>query len=90
MSYFTAVKSVRIAIFFSAVLLLLTTRNSALGWYRTPKPRYIFVDLGANGADSFEAFLQNPGAKFSYDYPRPTWARHEDAGQYIYRNNEYG
>lgn len=79
----SAVKSVRIALVFSALLLILTFRNSAMEWYRQPKPRYIFVDLGANGADSFEAFLQNPGAKFHYDFPRPTWAKHEDAGQYL-------
>lgn len=45
------------------------------------KPRYIFVDLGANRADSLEAFLQHEGAKFEYDFPSPTWAGHEDAGK---------
>lgn len=45
------------------------------------KPRYIFVDLGANRADSLEAFLQHPGAKFEYDFPKPDWASHEDAGK---------
>ncbi len=44
------------------------------------KPRYIFVDLGANGADSLETFLQTPEAKFKYDFPAPKWATHDDAG----------
>lgn len=45
------------------------------------KPRYIFVDLGANAADSLEAFLKHPNAKFEYDFPAPKWAKHEDAGK---------
>lgn len=44
------------------------------------KQRYIFVDLGANRADSLEVFLKHP-AKFEYDFPRPSWATHEEAGK---------
>lgn len=44
------------------------------------KQRYIFVDLGANGADSLETFLQTPTAKFKYNFPTPPWATHDDAG----------
>jgi hypothetical protein len=44
-------------------------------------PRYIFVDLGANGADSLEAFLQNEGSKFQFNFPRPSWAEHNQAGE---------
>lgn len=48
------------------------------------KPRYIFVDLGANRVDSLEAFLQHPDAKFKYDFPSPGWATHDDAGKYTW------
>lgn len=59
-----------------------TMNFGASGPLRDPnKPRYIFVDLGANRADSLEAFLQHEGAKFEYDFPAPTWAGHEDAGK---------
>ncbi|KAF9934078.1 hypothetical protein BGZ67_004008 [Mortierella alpina] len=51
------------------------------------KPRYIFVDLGANRADSLEVFLQNPGAKFQYDFPRPSWATHEEAEIFLFEAN---
>ena len=45
------------------------------------KPRYIFVDLGANSADSLEVFLKHEGAKFQYDFPRPDWATYDQAGK---------
>jgi hypothetical protein len=45
------------------------------------KPRYVFVDLGANAADSLEAFLRHEHAKFQYEYPRPEWATYEQAGE---------
>ncbi|KAK2034740.1 FkbM family methyltransferase [Colletotrichum zoysiae] len=51
------------------------------------KPRYIFVDLGANRADSLEAFLQHPNAKFEYDFPSPPWATHEQAEIYLFEAN---
>ncbi|KAK1976603.1 FkbM family methyltransferase [Colletotrichum cereale] len=51
------------------------------------KPRYIFVDLGANRADSLEAFLQHPNAKFQFDFPRPSWATHEEAEIYLFEAN---
>jgi hypothetical protein len=47
------------------------------------KPRYIFVDLGANSADSLEAFLQHDNAKFQYEYPRPEWATYDQACELI-------
>jgi len=45
------------------------------------KPRFIFVDLGANAADSLEVFLRHDHAKYSYDFPRPDWATYEQAGK---------
>ncbi len=63
----------------SALLLLITFHRSdflddsvgglAGSGRRGHKPRYIFVDLGANSADSLEAFLQHENAKFQYDFP---------------------
>ncbi|GKT96655.1 FKBM family methyltransferase [Colletotrichum tofieldiae] len=53
------------------------------------KPRYIFVDLGANRADSLEAFLQHENTKFSYDFPSPSWATHEDADIYLFEANPH-
>ncbi|KAG0043823.1 hypothetical protein BGZ83_011000 [Gryganskiella cystojenkinii] len=50
-------------------------------------PRYIFVDLGANGADSLETFLQSFNAKFSYSFPKPSWANHEDAEIFLFEAN---
>ena len=46
------------------------------------KPRFIFVDLGANRADTLEVFLKHEGAKFSFDFPRPDWATYEEAGKF--------
>ncbi|KAM0739662.1 hypothetical protein ACQRIT_004846 [Beauveria bassiana] len=51
------------------------------------KPRYIFVDLGANGADSLETFLETPEAKFKYDFPAPQWATHDDAEIFLFEAN---
>jgi hypothetical protein len=47
------------------------------------KPRYIFVDLGANAADSLEVFLRHDHAKYVYDFPRPDWATYEQAGKFL-------
>jgi hypothetical protein len=74
----------------SAVFLLATYHRSNLfpdsrgshGPGGPHKPRYIFVDLGANRADSLEAFLKHQNAKFQYDFPRPDWATHDQAGEY--------
>ncbi|CAG8955091.1 hypothetical protein HYFRA_00007106 [Hymenoscyphus fraxineus] len=54
---------------------------------RGPKPRYIFVDLGANAADSLEAFLGVEGARFQYDFPRPEWATHREAEIFLFEAN---
>ena len=77
---------------FSVVLLIASFYNQRFsGVYQFPKshqtdsshkPRYIFVDLGANSADSLESFLQHKDAKFEFDFPRPDWATHEEAGGY--------
>ncbi|KAG0041097.1 hypothetical protein BGZ83_002360, partial [Gryganskiella cystojenkinii] len=32
-------------------------------------------------------FLQHPDAKFQYDFPRPSWARHEDAEIFLFEAN---
>lgn len=44
------------------------------------KPRYVFVDLGANRADSLEVFLKEPHAKWHEDFPKPDWATYDQAG----------
>jgi FkbM family methyltransferase len=73
----------------SVVFLLLTYHRYAVlphwGALQStgPKPRYIFVDLGANGADSLEVFLQRENAKWQYDFPRPDWATHDQAGKHV-------
>ncbi|KAF9090582.1 hypothetical protein BGX23_005915 [Mortierella sp. AD031] len=51
------------------------------------KPRYIFIDLGANRSDSLEVFLQKPGAKYQYTYPKPDWATYEQAEIYLFEAN---
>ncbi|KAF9907336.1 hypothetical protein BX616_000459 [Lobosporangium transversale] len=54
---------------------------------RAGKPRYIFVDLGANRADSLDVFLKRPNTKFNYNFPRPEWANYEDAEIYLFEAN---
>ncbi|KAG0043824.1 hypothetical protein BGZ83_011001 [Gryganskiella cystojenkinii] len=78
----------------ACVLLVITLgfrhTDPRLRWkYSTDpnKPRYVFIDLGANGADSLEAFLQHPDAKFHYDFPRPPWAKREDAEIFLFEAN---
>ncbi|KHN94100.1 uncharacterized protein MAM_08030 [Metarhizium album ARSEF 1941] len=51
------------------------------------RPRYVFVDLGANRADSLDIFLQRREAKFQYEFPRPEWARHDEADIYLFEGN---
>ncbi|KAF9900022.1 hypothetical protein EC991_008019 [Linnemannia zychae] len=51
------------------------------------KPRYIFIDLGANGGDSLEVFLQNDDSKFKYSFPKPEWATYEQADIYLFEAN---
>ena len=46
------------------------------------KPRYIFVDLGANRGDSLDVFLGNKDGKFQYSFPCPGWATPSQAGEY--------
>lgn len=46
------------------------------------RPRFIFVDLGANRADSLDAFLGKTDAKFQFEFPRPDWARYDQAGEF--------
>ncbi|KAG0041889.1 hypothetical protein BGZ83_001191 [Gryganskiella cystojenkinii] len=99
----SAKHGIRVAFSVSAILLLLTLQSSWTDWFRSApapapaqaqapapdKPRYIFVDLGANGADSLEAFLEEPKAKFHYDYPSPTWATHRDAEIFLFEANPF-
>ncbi|KAG0259528.1 hypothetical protein BG011_002576 [Mortierella polycephala] len=80
-----------VALIISA-LFLFTTLNQSDKSYRATqlpesKPRYIFVDLGANRADSLEAFLQHQGAKFSHTFPRPEWASYDDAEIFLFEAN---
>ncbi|KYG41727.1 hypothetical protein M433DRAFT_137810, partial [Acidomyces richmondensis BFW] len=51
--------------------------------------RYIFVDLGANRADSLETFLGHKDVKFAYDFPHPEWAMHDEAEIYLFEANPY-
>ena len=37
---------------------------------RLYKPRYVFIDLGANKADSLRVFLKEPKTKYVYDYSK--------------------
>ena len=75
-----------VAFILSTVFLLTTYHpsNPFPNW-GGHKPRYIFVDLGANSADSLEVFLKHENAKFEYDFPRPDWATHDQAGEYLDR-----
>ncbi|KAF8929964.1 hypothetical protein EDD21DRAFT_382568 [Dissophora ornata] len=54
---------------------------------RGAKPRFIFVDLGAKGADTLDVFMQRPGAKFKFDFPRPEWATYEQAEAFLFEAN---
>lgn len=66
--------------------LLPKPRISAIGSKQSVtgdvKPRFIFVDLGANAADSLEVFLRHEGAKYEYEFPRPEWATYDQAGEF--------
>jgi len=53
------------------------------------KPRYIFVDLGANSADSLAVFLKQENAKFQFDFPRPDWATYDQAEIYLFEANPH-
>ncbi|KAG0301570.1 hypothetical protein BGZ98_008217 [Dissophora globulifera] len=75
-----------VAFLLSVVFLLGTYHRSNLFASRN-KPRFIFVDLGANRADSLEVFLQHENAKFKYDFPRPDWATYEQAEIYLFEAN---
>ncbi|KAF9974151.1 hypothetical protein BGZ73_002489 [Actinomortierella ambigua] len=80
---------VGIALVISTLLLLVTYQHAPVRGrgVNHSKPRYIFVDLGANRADSMEAFLKKPNAKFQYDYPKPSWANYEDAEIFLFEAN---
>ncbi|CAO3569220.1 unnamed protein product [Mortierella alpina] len=96
MSSFNRHAIVAVAFTVSVLLLLIAHRGvsppshdlSASSSQQSPsKRRYIFVDLGANRADSLEVFLKNPNAKFDYDFPRPSWATHEEAEIFLFEAN---
>ncbi len=76
--------------FIASVVLLMGTYHSTSNIIfpyigsSVGKPRYIFVDLGANRGDSLEVFLGNKSAKFKYDFPRPEWATPAEAGEYTH------
>ncbi|KAG0244018.1 hypothetical protein B0O80DRAFT_428475 [Mortierella sp. GBAus27b] len=76
-----------LAFVIATFFVMATYRYSGSSRSIAPRPRYIFVDLGANRADSLEAFLQVPGSKFSYNFPRPDWASYEDADIYLFEAN---
>jgi hypothetical protein len=70
-----------VAFVIATFFVMATYRYSGSPRSIAPRPRFVFVDLGANRADSLEAFLQVPDSKFSYTFPRPDWAAYEDAGK---------
>ena len=45
------------------------------------KGRYIFVDLGANRADTLRVFLQWPNSKFNYTFAAPPDGRSPDQAE---------
>lgn len=55
----------------------------------TYKPRYIFVDLGANSADTLAVFLKEKDAKFQFDFPKPSWASYKQADIYLFEANPH-
>ncbi|KAF9953377.1 hypothetical protein BGZ70_000265 [Mortierella alpina] len=97
MSSFNRHAIVAVAFTVSVLLLLVAHRGvsppshelaaSSSSQQSPGKRRYIFVDLGANRADSLEVFLKNPNAKFAYDFPRPSWATHEEAEIFLFEAN---
>ncbi|KJK75408.1 hypothetical protein H634G_09426 [Metarhizium anisopliae BRIP 53293] len=76
------------AVLFLVGYLSLSPSREGVGFIKNPfrrssiRPRYIFVDLGANIGDSLDAFLRKEDAKFQYKFPRPDWARYEEAGKF--------
>ncbi|KXL49470.1 hypothetical protein M433DRAFT_8502 [Acidomyces richmondensis BFW] len=76
---------VSIVIFTISIGLLLATFYS----HKPHNARYIFVDLGANRADSLETFLGHKDVKFAYDFPHPEWAMHDEAEIYLFEANPY-
>ncbi|KAJ5364855.1 uncharacterized protein N7496_010568 [Penicillium cataractarum] len=77
-------------------LILVASRSSYYGsrlghTQVTQRPRYIFIDIGANRADTLEVFLKQKSAKFEYDFPRPDWATYDQAGEHAQSNlKSYG
>ena len=51
------------------------------------KPRYVFIDLGANKADSLRVFLKEPKTKYVYDYPKPDNMEYDDAEIFLFEAN---
>jgi len=83
-----------VAFILTTVFLLVTYNHANLfphmSYIRgSPKRRYIFLDLGANAADSLEVFLKHENAKFQYDFPRPDWATYDQAEIYLFEANPY-
>ena len=50
--------------------------------------RFVFIDLGANRADSVRVFLKEPNTKFQYDFPKPPFpCKYSDAEIYLFEAN---
>ncbi|KAJ3149651.1 hypothetical protein HDU89_003704 [Geranomyces variabilis] len=49
--------------------------------------RFVFIDLGANRADTLSVFLQDPAAKFHYAFPKPDECAYTDAHIYLFEAN---
>ncbi|KAF8935736.1 FkbM family methyltransferase [Dissophora ornata] len=77
-----------VAFIISALFMLGTYhRTSVQPLGRGGKPRFIFVDLGANRADSLDVFMQQADTKFKFDFPRPEWATYEQAEAFLFEAN---
>jgi len=53
----------------------------------TSPPRYVFIDLGANSADTLMVFLKETKTKFVYDYPKPPGHSYHDAEIFLFEAN---
>ena len=54
----------------------------------TCNSRFIFIDLGANRADSLRVFLKEPDTKFQFDFPKPPLpCAYSDAEIYLFEAN---
>ena len=51
------------------------------------QPRFVFIDLGANRADTLRVFLKEKNTKFHYDFPKPKRKEYKDAEIFLFEAN---